>query len=107
MTRWHIFLQTWYQFWAILHTLNRRAELSRLMAWAYHKKYRGPFRLYVKRSLQEEERLAYYAIRSPQLVLLARYLHGVGNLISPAPRYPVKGSAVYYRNQRSRPAAHV
>ncbi len=100
MTRWHRFLQTWYQFWAILHTFNRQAELGRLITWADRKQLRGPLRRYVQRRQQEEERLAYYAIRFPKLMKHARRLHAVGNLISPAPCFPAKGSAAYYRTQR-------
>lgn len=104
MTRWHLFLQTWYQFWAIVHTLNRQTELGRLIAWADRKQFRGPFRMYVMRSQQEEERLTHYAIRFPRLLRLAQALHNVSNLTSPSPRYPAKGSAARYHNQRPRPA---
>jgi hypothetical protein len=103
MTRWHIILQTWYRFWAIVHTLNRHTELGRLITWAERKQFRGPLRRYVQRSQQEEERMAFYAIRFPGLLKLAQGLHLVSNLISPAPRYPSKGTAASYRNWRLHP----
>ena len=106
MTRWYRFLQTWHQFWAILYTFNRHTELGRLMVWADRKQLRGPLRSYVQHRQREEERLAYYATRFPQLMKHARRLHAVGNLISPAPRFSAKGSAASYRNQRFQAAAH-
>ena len=105
MTRWYRFRQTWYQFWAIVYTLNRHAELGRLIAWAYRKQLRGPLRGYRNRRLQEEERLVRYAIHFPRLLKLARWLHRVSNLISPAPRYPATGSAAHYRFHRPQPTA--
>lgn len=99
------FRQTWYQFWAIVNTLNRYAELGRLMAWANRKQLHGPLRGYSNRRLQEEERLVRFAIRFPRLLELARWLHHVSNLISSTPRFPAKGSAASYRSQRPYRAA--
>lgn len=97
--RWSQFRHNWSRFWTILHTVNRSAELLRLIAWAKRKKLRGPYNCYKRRLAEEEIRLHRYALRSPRLVRSARLVHHFSNLISTVPKYPPKGSAAGYRLQ--------
>lgn len=96
--RWSQFRHNWHRFWTILHTINRSAELLRLIAWAKRKKLRGPHDCYKRRLAEEEMRLQRYALRSPHLVRRARLVHHFSNLISTVPKYPVKCSATGYRS---------
>jgi hypothetical protein len=84
-------------FCAILRTLNRRAELKRLVKWAIRKRLPGPRSLYQNRLLVEEVRLTGYTLRSRRLVIWARVAHQFNYMINPPPRYSAKGSAAIYR----------
>ena len=55
---WHIFV-------SILHTMNRRTELKRLIRWAKYKKLEGPLKLYLTRMIEEDEKLLRYRFRHP------------------------------------------
>lgn len=91
---WHIFVR-------ILHTMNRRTELKRLIRWAKYKKLEGPLKLYLTRMIEEEEKLLRYRFRHPGIARCARFAHGFGNLISPEPRYRPRGSASHYKYSKS------
>lgn len=84
-------------FWSLLRTLNRRAELERLVAWAARKRLTGPRELYRSRLLDEEVRLARQAIMSPRLVVTLAYLvHYFNRLVFPPRRYMRRGAAAAY-----------
>jgi hypothetical protein len=93
----HSKLYIWHSFQAIVISLNRRTELKRLIRWAQRKQRISPLKLYKRRYQQEEERLALYRIRHPQIVAWAEVVHFISNLISPEPRCLPKGSASGYR----------
>lgn len=59
----------WQEFWAILRSLNRRAELGRLVAWATRKQLPGPREFYQSRLLDEEIRMSRHVIVSPRFVV--------------------------------------
>jgi hypothetical protein len=82
---------------SILHSLNRRNELSRLISWAGRKRLPKPLKLYQFRYANEEQRLFRYAISCPRLTSFARFLFHINRLISSPPRYMPKGSAQIYR----------
>lgn len=88
------------EFFTILFTLNRRTELTRLVAWATRKRLVGPRRLYEKRLMDEEVRLARYSLQSPTLVKWVQRFHWFNNLILPAPQRNYFGSASHYRIKR-------
>lgn len=85
------------EFYSILCTFNRRAELKRLAAWAERKRLPGPRRLYLFRLADEETRLLRHRFRSPRLIAWARLAYWLHGLVNPAPRYPAKGAAAKYR----------
>jgi hypothetical protein len=85
-------------FWAILCTLNRHAELERLVRWAKRKRLPGPLRLYQSRLEGEEMRMARYTMRSPWLARWVWSLHRFKALLFPPPRYLPKGAAAAYRS---------
>jgi hypothetical protein len=95
LTRRH---RAWHEFWTTLHTLNRRAELERLVRWARRKGLPGPLRLYQSRLEGEEVRLARYAMQGPQLLRWVWLLHRLKSMLFPPPRYLPKGAAAAYRS---------
>lgn len=87
-------------FWPLLHTLNRRAELERLIAWATRKRLTGPREFYRSRLLDEEMRLSRYAITAPRwVVTLAYLLHNFNRLAFPPRRYMRRGAAAPYSSK--------
>lgn len=85
---------------AILACYNRRAELQRLIDWAYRKRLAGPRHFY-KLSLQDEEiRLNRYALVYPTQVRWARLLYSIRTTLFPAQRFHRKGSAAGYRRTK-------
>ena len=87
------------QIYIILCTMNRRAELERLIEWANRKRLAGPRRAYQSRYWDEERRLLHYRVDVPQLVNHARILYRLKCLLAPAPRYYSRGAAAGYRRK--------
>ena len=87
-------------FWNILHALNRRAELLRLIQWAEHKRLPGPLRCYQARLIEVETRLTRYAVHSPRLTRRVRWLHRISRVLLPNPRSYRRGTAAGYRRSR-------
>lgn len=85
------------QTYPILHALNRRAELTRLVRWAYAKRATGPLRLYRSRLIDEERRLVRKSLAYPLAYKFARLLFFINRAIARQPRYFQKGSAQSYR----------
>ncbi len=87
-------------FWALLRTLNRRAELERLISWATCKRLTGPREFYRSRLLDEEVRLSRYALRSPRWVVTLAYLvHCFNRLVFPPRRHMRRGAAASYSSK--------
>lgn len=81
-------------FWPLLHTLNRRAELERLVSWATRKCLAGPRKFYRSRLLDEKVRLSRYTITSPRwVVTLANIVHDFNRLLFPPRRYMHRGAS--------------
>jgi hypothetical protein len=96
-SEWRKVRLTWQEFVAVFRIYNRRAELRRLLEWASRKRLIRPHRLYQSRLLDEEQRLACYTVRSPNIVTYAYLLHKFIKVAFPPPRYYRKGSAAKYR----------
>ena len=88
----------WQDFCVVYRSLNRKAELERLVRWAERKGLPGPREAYQRKVGDEERRLLQHTFRSPRLVRRARLLHWFSRLVRTTPRYPAKGSAAAYRN---------
>lgn len=87
-------------FWLLLRTLNRRAELERLVIWATRKRLAGPREFYRSRLLDEEVRLSRYTTTSPRLVVtLANLVHYSNRLAFPPRRYMRRGAAAAYSSK--------
>jgi hypothetical protein len=82
---------------AILHCLNRRDELIRLIRWSEKKGLSGPRHCYQTRLDDEARRLFRYSVNYPTLTRITRILVNVKRLITPIPSYLPKGSASMYR----------
>lgn len=93
---------TWHEFWMILHALNRRTELLRLIYWAKRKRLEGPLKAYQGRLEDEELRLNRYSIRFPNPARWAHRVHCLNNFLFPAPRHYSRGAApkTYGKNKR-------
>jgi hypothetical protein len=99
---WYHYKRNWTLFWDILHALNRRAELRRLIRWADHKALPGPGKAYRQRLQSEECRLARMRLRSQRLLHWSQLTFRLVCLIFPTPRYLVKGPAAGYRSTTSK-----
>jgi hypothetical protein len=92
----------WVLFWSILHSYNRRAELTRLVGWAEKRRVVGPLNLYKSRLVDEELRLMRYSFRFPRMRRIAYILHILSNLISSKPKYHPRGSAAHFRSHHGK-----
>lgn len=92
------FKDTCQKFFLILHGLNRRDELQRLVQWAEQKHLSHPLRLYQNRLADEQKRLLRYRAEYPGMTAFASTLCRFNRLISTPPRYLPKGSARVYRS---------
>ena len=92
----------WNDFWSAVHSLNRKAELIRLVQWAKRKRLTGPLKLYLTRLQQEENSIMRLRVRNPKMLTGARLMHFISNLVSPKPRYYPKGSARHYRQCKTK-----
>lgn len=86
----------WYKFWQTLRTLNRRAELQRLIRWAQRKRLKGPLRAYQRRIEGEELELNRLNVRYPGAARWAYRVHRLNNLLFPAPTRHARGAARRY-----------
>jgi len=92
----------WNDFWSAVHSLNRKTELLRLVQWAKRKRLTGPLKLYLTRLRQEEASIMRLRARSPKILVGARLVHCISNIVSPTPRYYPKGSAKRYRQLKTK-----
>lgn len=90
----------WHDLWSALHSLNRKAELLRLIQWAKRKRLIGPLKLYLTRLRQEEAMQMRVWARNPRMFSCARFMHCISNIVSPTPRFYQKGSAKHYRQYK-------
>lgn len=88
------------QFFSILYSLNRRAELKRLVTWAQKKRLSGPQRHYEFLLTDTEVRLARYNLQYRRLTTIAYVFHRMNYLLFPEPTYISQGSARVYRKVR-------
>ena len=87
----------WLVFQTILNSLNRRAELQRLISWARRKHLAGPIRGYTYRLSDEESRLAHYTLISPLIARLACVFYALACLFRRTRRFYPRGSAAKYK----------
>jgi hypothetical protein len=92
----------WNDYWSAVHSLNRKAELIRLVQWAKRKRLTGPLKLYLTRLRQEENSIMHLRARNPKILAGARLMHCISNFVSPTPRYYPKGSAKHYRQYKTK-----
>jgi hypothetical protein len=81
----------------LLHTLNRRRELVRLVGWARRRKSSGPYAAYQCKLKLEDIRLVNFAARSPVVYAVARAVHRIAYIVFSEPKHMKKGSAAAYR----------
>lgn len=96
-SQWHRYWFTWYDFWSIFRSLERRQQLEELLKWSKKKQLLGPHRLYQRHYVDIEIRLANKNIRHPELTKWAYFLYDLKTAIAPAPKPYARGSASIYR----------
>ena len=87
----------WLAWQRVIVTLNRIADLGRLVKWANRKGLPGPESAYRFQLDRAEQRLEVYSSHFPRLVRWARFLRWLNALLNPPPRYWPKGSASKYK----------
>lgn len=92
----------WYKFWQTLRTLNRRAELQRLIRWARRKHLRGPLRVYQRRLEDEELELNRLNIRYPGAARWAYRVYRLNNLLFPTATHHSRGATIRQNKIRRR-----
>ncbi len=81
-------------------SLNRQAELQRIIRWAQRKRLAQPLKFYRRRLEDEQVRHARYALISPRAAIVARWVHFLTRPFRPTPRFYHKGSAAPYRTRK-------
>src|SRR3989304_5925089 len=83
----------WATFRRTFVSLNRQAELARLIAWAKRKRLSGPLALYTRHLSDEQVRCAHYALRCHRTAKLAYVVHTLTSPLRPRPVYLRPGAA--------------
>lgn len=91
------FRQWFQQVQIILFSINRQAELKRLIAWAAQKNLPGPKKCYETHLNQEQQKQLLNRKHFPKQTKLAFLLYMISNVVSSKPNYLPSGSAVQYR----------
>jgi hypothetical protein len=91
------YVSLWQEFNKMVGALHRCAELKALMVWGKRKKAYGPLAVYAGRLMDEEMRIARFAMRSPRLFFWARLAQRINRLVTSEPKYKPRGSAAKYR----------
>lgn len=97
-TGWQKFHHNWQVTNVILHVLNRRSELLRLIVWAQKRRFKNPRRCYEHRYKEAGVKLVQLEIKFPTHYRWASILHIISNWVSPTPKGR-KGIAAIYRTK--------
>ena len=83
--------------WSAFYSLNRQAELERLIQWAQRKRLVVPLKLYRQQLEDEQVRYSRYTMISPRITRFAHIIHFLTRPFRPTPCSYRKGSATGYK----------